>query len=197
MTATNKRYSYPRVAAIRIDVHHTGETRLTHHTHPTLSLRMVPDHTYLTQSLHSNLSHNHQQSWAEPLFPRKRALDTIHITMANRSTGPYQVSLPSQPIKQWGQSQPSVDIQLLALQDSYHRYAIDTFNTCSRWLIHRFLTDTGGGYNLGGADFSYITPRPSQPMISTFHLRTPPDLQFNQALPKVPKFKFKEHITAT
>jgi hypothetical protein len=62
MTATNKRYLYPRVAVIRIDVHHTGETRLTHHTHPTLSLRMVPDHTYLTQSLHSNLSHNHQQS---------------------------------------------------------------------------------------------------------------------------------------
>jgi hypothetical protein len=26
MTATNKRYSYPRVTAIRIDVHHAGET---------------------------------------------------------------------------------------------------------------------------------------------------------------------------
>jgi hypothetical protein len=166
MTIINKRYSYLRVAAIRIDVHHAGETRQTHHTHPTLSLRMVPDHTYLTQSTHSNLSHNHQQSWAGPLFPRKRALDTIHSTMTNRSMGPYQISLLNQPMTQWGQSQPSVDIQLLALQDSYHRHAIGTFNTCSWWPIYRSLTDTGGCYNLGGADFPHTTPRPSQSTIS-------------------------------
>jgi hypothetical protein len=34
--------------------------------HPTLSLHMVLDHTYLTRSTHSNLSHSHQQSWAGP-----------------------------------------------------------------------------------------------------------------------------------
>jgi hypothetical protein len=32
MTTTNKRYSYPRVAANRIDVHHAGEN-LTNMTH--------------------------------------------------------------------------------------------------------------------------------------------------------------------
>jgi hypothetical protein len=49
-------YSYPRVEAIRIDVHPAGETRPTRHAHPTLSPRMVLDHTYLTRSMHSYLS---------------------------------------------------------------------------------------------------------------------------------------------
>jgi hypothetical protein len=36
---------------------------------------------------------------------------------------------------------------------------------------HRSLTDTGGGYNLGGVDLPHTTLRPSQPTVSTFHLR--------------------------
>jgi hypothetical protein len=44
---------------------------------------------------------SHQQSWTESLLPRKRALDTIHSTPADRSAGPYPVSLPNQPMKQW------------------------------------------------------------------------------------------------
>jgi hypothetical protein len=48
---------------------------------------------------------------------------------------------------------------------------------------HRSLTDTGGGYSLEGAGLPQTTLRPSQPMTSTFHLRAPPDLQFNQVLP--------------
>jgi hypothetical protein len=35
---------------IRIDMHPTKETRPTCHMPPTLSLRMVPGHTYLTRS---------------------------------------------------------------------------------------------------------------------------------------------------
>jgi hypothetical protein len=54
---------------IRIDVHPAGETRLTHHIHPTLSPHMVPDHTYLTWSTHSNLSWSRQQRRTEPLLP--------------------------------------------------------------------------------------------------------------------------------
>jgi hypothetical protein len=52
---------------------------------------------------------------------------------------------------------------------------------------HRFLTDIGGGYNLGGASLPHTTPRPSQPVVSTFHLRALPSLQFNQ----VPSIKSK------
>jgi hypothetical protein len=48
-------------------------------------------------------------------------------------------------------------------------YAIGTFSTCSWGPTHRSLTDTGGGYNLGGADLRpHTTPRPSQPAVSTF-----------------------------
>jgi hypothetical protein len=55
----------------------------------------------------------------------------------------------------------------------------NTFNTCSRGPTHRSLTDTGGCYSLGGADFPHTTPRPSQPAVSTFHLRAPPDLRLS------------------
>jgi hypothetical protein len=58
---------------IRILVHPIGETQSTHHMHPTLSRCMVPDHTYLTRSTHSNISRSRQQIWTDPLFLRRRA----------------------------------------------------------------------------------------------------------------------------
>jgi hypothetical protein len=42
-----------------------------------------------------------QQSWTESLLLRKKAPNTIDSTPADRSVGPYLVSLPSQPMKQW------------------------------------------------------------------------------------------------
>jgi hypothetical protein len=45
MTVINKRYSYPRVAVIEIDVHPVGGTRSTQHTLFTLDTRRVPDLT--------------------------------------------------------------------------------------------------------------------------------------------------------
>jgi hypothetical protein len=65
-------YSYLRVVTIQINVHPTGETWPTCHTHLMLTPHMVPDHTYLTWSTHSNLSCSHQQSWAGSLLPRKK-----------------------------------------------------------------------------------------------------------------------------
>jgi hypothetical protein len=56
-----------------------------------------------------------------------------------------------------GKSQASVDIRLLDLLDPYHRHAIGTFNTYSRGPTHRSLTETAGGYNLGGADLPHTT----------------------------------------
>jgi hypothetical protein len=50
-----------------------------------------------------------------------------------------------------GMSQAPAGDQLLGLLVSYHRHAIGTFNTCSRGPTHWSLTDTGRGYNLGGA----------------------------------------------
>jgi hypothetical protein len=145
-----------------------GKTWPTRHTYPMLGPHMVLDHTYLTWSTHSNLSCSRPQSWAGPLLLRKRAHDTIHNMSADWSTGPYPVSLPSQPMKKWGQSQHSIDGRLLDLPVSYHRHVIGTFNTCSRGPTQRFLTDTGGGYSLKYASFQHTTPRPSKPTILPF-----------------------------
>jgi hypothetical protein len=175
--------------AIRIDVHPTGKTRPTRHIHPTLSPRMVSDHTYLTWSMPSNILRSHQQSWAGLLFSRKRTPDIIHSTPVDRSVDPYPVSLLSQPMKQWGQSQPSVDGWLLGLPGLYHWYAIGTFNACSRGPTYRSLTDTGRGYKLGGAGLPHTNPWPSQLTVSTFHRRAPPSLQLNHIPPIKAKVK--------
>jgi hypothetical protein len=44
---------------------------------------------------------------------------------------------------------------------------------------HRSLTNTGEGYNLGYASVSHTTTRPSQPVVSPFHLRAPPGLRLS------------------
>jgi hypothetical protein len=57
-----------------------GKTRSTWHTHPTLSLCMVSDHTYLTWSTHDNLSWVTDRFGRISLLLRKRAPDTILST---------------------------------------------------------------------------------------------------------------------
>jgi hypothetical protein len=128
-----------------------------------------------------------QLSWAGSLLPRKGAPDTIHSTPADRLAGPYPVSLSSQLMNQWGQSRAFIDSRLLGLLSPYHQYVIGMFNTCSRGSTHQSLTDTGGGYNLGGVGLPHTTLWPSQLAVSSFHLRVPPGLQFNQILTTKPK----------
>jgi hypothetical protein len=130
---------------------------------------------------------SHQQSWAGQLLLRKWAPDTIHSTLDDRPADSYPVYLPSQPMKQWRQIQASIDSRLLGLLGLYHQHVISTFNTCSHKPTHRSLTDTGEGYNIGGATLSHTTPWYSQPVVSTFHIRAPPNLQFNQISPIKPK----------
>jgi hypothetical protein len=77
------------------------------------------------------------------------------------------------------ESQTFVDSRILGLPGPYHQHAIDTFNTYSREPTHRSLTDTSEGYSLGGAGLPHTTPGPSQPMVSTFHLRAPPSLKLS------------------
>jgi hypothetical protein len=147
---------------------------------------MVHDHTYLTRSTYSNLSYSRQQIWTDPLHPRRRAPDTIHITMAIWSVGPYSASLPQQP-KSSGENQAPVDNRLLGLSGPYHRYAIGTFNTCSRGPTKRSLIDTGGGYNLGGAGLPHTHSLTFPTSCPHFPLVAPPGLHFNQVLANRPK----------
>jgi hypothetical protein len=104
---------------------------------------------------------------------------------------------PELAIEAVGVNPPSVDGRLLGLLGPYHQHAIGTFNICSRVPTHQSLTDTGEGYNLGGAILPHHTARPSQPMVFTFHLRASPSLQLNQVLPTKPKFEFNEPMAAT
>jgi hypothetical protein len=91
---------------------------------------------------------------------------------------------PEPVIQAVGVKRHSVDGRLLGLSGLYHRHTIGIFNTFSWASTHRSLTDTGRGYNLGGAGLSHTTPRPSQPIVSTFHLRALPGLRLsNNSLP--------------
>jgi hypothetical protein len=135
-----------------------GKTRPTRHTLLTLSLRTVQDHTYLMWSTYSDLSHSHQQGWVGPHLPRKRAPNTIHSTLADQSMGPYLVSLQSQPMKQWGQNQVSVDGGYSAYWAHKHQYAIGTFNTCSQGPTHRSLSNTDGTTTLEVPTFNIPLP---------------------------------------
>jgi hypothetical protein len=157
-----------------------GKIWPTCHTHPTLSPRMVPDHTYLTRSTHNNLSWSRQYICTDPLPPDKNGswhnpqLDDHLICGFVPSFSPTITNEAA------GKRQTSVDNQLLGLSGPYHRHVIDTFNTCSWGPTHRSLTDTDGGYSLEGVGFPHTTPRPSQPMVSPFHLRASSGLQFIQ-----------------
>jgi hypothetical protein len=161
-----------------------GKTRSTRH------VRFPRQFTYARRTLPTSSPYtwqpvtSHRQSWAVPLLPRKRAHDTIHSTPTDQSMCSYPVSLLSQPIKQWGQIQASVDDILLDLLDPYQQHVIGTLNTCSRGPTHRSLTDTGGGYNLVGVDLP--TPLLDIPnrRFYTFYLMVPLGLRLSiQTLP--------------
>jgi hypothetical protein len=83
-----------------------GKTWPTRHTLSMLSPRMVQDHMYLTRSMHSNPSRvtdNVGQSRLTDPWLRIQLLSQANqwSTPTDQSMGPYPVSLPSQPMKQW------------------------------------------------------------------------------------------------
>jgi hypothetical protein len=67
--------------------------------------------------------------------------------------------------------------QLHQLTESICQHAISAFNTCSRRITHRSLTDIDGGYNLEGVGFPHHTLWPSQPTVLHFPLVAPSDLR--------------------
>jgi hypothetical protein len=144
MTGTNKRYSYPRVTVIRIDVHHIGKTRSTRHTLFTLSPCMTIDHTYLTWSTYSNLSCSHQQIWTDPL-PQEEGLLTQSTT--RWLTNPWVRTQLLSHNRKWSSREKSNFCWQLAtrLTGPIYQHVICTFNTCLRVPTHRSLTDTDGG----------------------------------------------------
>jgi hypothetical protein len=115
---------------------------------------------------------SHQQGWTDALLLRKSAPDsTSQPDWA--VCGTHLSFSPNTAIKAVCLSQVPVNGRLLGLLGPYHQDVFSTFNTCSRGPIHRSLTDTGGGYNIGGVDFPYHTVRPSQPTVLHFSPKGP------------------------
>jgi hypothetical protein len=84
---------------------------------------------------------------------------------------------------QWsrrGNANHPLRTRYIGLLGPQFQHVISTFNTCSWELTHRSLTNTGGGYNLGGVGFSHHSPRPSQPTVLGFPLRAPPSLKLTK-----------------
>jgi hypothetical protein len=86
MTATNKRYSYPRVMEIQIDVHPAGEN-LTNMPHAFYArTHMALDHTYLTRSTYRNLLWD-ANNVGQSNYSREIGLPTT--SLARRVTDPW------------------------------------------------------------------------------------------------------------
>jgi hypothetical protein len=174
MTATNK--------PLLISESHGDSNRCTpyrrkpkqHAIHPPCLICIWSQTIHLTWSAWDNLFLVPTKSKQAP--PPGRSLhDQRHTVPAVVLSG---LILP--PMRQpWSRGKkfwPSGYTDTSAYWAHKHQYAIGTFNTCSRGPTHPSLIDTGRGYNLRGVGLPHITPRPSQPAISTFHLKALPGL---------------------
>jgi hypothetical protein len=101
-----------------------------------------------------------QQCWTNPTAPEKKSSrhnpQPSWVICWSATQFLFQHSYWSS-----NESQTSVDSRLLGLPGPYHQRMIGMFNTYSRGLTHRSLTDTCGDYNLAGA--SLPTPPPTFP----------------------------------
>jgi hypothetical protein len=143
-------------------------------------------HTYLAQSTYSNFSRSHQQSWTDPLPPEKGLPSQ---STARRLTDSWDHTQFLSHNSHWSSGEKSIFCwqYVLGLHGSYHQHAISTFNTCSWGPTHRSLTDTNGGYNLGGAGLPQHSPCPSQPTVLRFSSKAPSGLKLNNAPRKTSK----------
>jgi hypothetical protein len=159
-------YSYLRVAVIQIDVHPTGETWSTCHTHFTFDPHMALNHTYLTWSMYSNLS------WVvnrvrQMHYSREKVLLNPPLSPAEWPVGSASVfsqhnrwSSALKPSICWWQTIRLTE-PISPAWDQYVQYLLVGANPS---ILNRHMW----GYNFGGADLSHHTLQPSQPTILHF-----------------------------
>jgi hypothetical protein len=133
---------------------------------------MALDHTYLLWSAYSNLLQV-VNSIGRILLPSRKSAPDSTSQLGWVAHGIRLSFSLNTAIKAVCLSQISIDDRLLSLLGPYHQHAISAFNTYSRGPTHRSLTDTGGGYNLRGADLPHHTLRPSQPTVLHFPPKGP------------------------
>jgi hypothetical protein len=166
---------------IRIDVHPAGETWYTWH------VRFLRQSTYTTRTLPVDDPRTWQpftltqQSWTDSPLLRKSSPDSTSQpgwvacgTCLSFSPKHNHWSSALKPNICWR----TCYIDLLG---PYHKYVINTFNTCLRGSTHWSLTDTGEGYNLGGVGLPHHTPWSSQPTVLCFSPKGPPRPQVKQS----------------
>jgi hypothetical protein len=127
-----------------------------------MPVQVRPGHASCGQSPYVATFHESSTEYSRSTAPEKKGSRHNPQRTADRSVGPYPASLPSQLMKQWGQSQASINGQLLGFLGPYHQYAIGIFNTCSRGPTERSLTDTCEGL------------QPWRCRLSTYHSSTFP-----------------------
>jgi hypothetical protein len=124
-----------------------GKTRSTRH------VRFPRQSTYARRMLPAGGSRtwqpfvSRQQGWTDALLPRKSAPNsTSQPGWVVRRT--WLSFSPNTTIEAVRLSQAPIGGRLLGLPGPYHRYAIGTFNTCSRVSTPWSLTDAVGGYHI-------------------------------------------------
>jgi hypothetical protein len=180
-------YSYPRVAAIRIDVHHAGKNLINTTRALHMPVHVHPAYTSCEWSPYVATFHDSSTELDRVTAPEKNG--SRHNP---QHTGwPIRRSIPSFSLEPTNEAvekaKTSINSRLLGLPGPYHRHAIGTFNTWSWGSTHRSLTNTGGGCNLGGANLPHTHSLTFPTSCLHFFLWAPPGLQFNQALPTKPK----------
>jgi hypothetical protein len=169
MTTTNKRYSYPRVAMIRINVHPAGENPIN------------TPHAFNTQFTYGPGSYISRGPRNLSLVPtrRKHAPTPGRSLGDRRQTGPtvilsHLIPPPSrQPWSRGERFRPSGNTTTLTYW-AHNSSMRSTSSILARWgPTHRSLNDTGESYNLEVAGFLHTIPRPSQPTVLPFPPKGP------------------------
>jgi hypothetical protein len=105
MTAANKRYSYPRVALIWIDVHHTWENLANNTCTLPMPVHICPAYAFYGWSPYVVTFHESLIELDKVTAPKKNGFrhNPQHVGWLIHGSV-YPVSLPSQSIKQWRKS---------------------------------------------------------------------------------------------
>jgi hypothetical protein len=153
---------------IRIDVHPAGENQTNTSRMLPTPVHVRPAYAFCGQSPYVATFHKSSIELSRPTAPEKKGSRHNPQRAADQSAGSYPASLPSQPMKQWGQSQASIYDRLLGLLAHITSMRSVRSILARGGPTERSLIDTGGGYNLGGAGLPDTTPRPPRPAVSPF-----------------------------
>jgi hypothetical protein len=143
-------YSYPRVTTIQIDIHRAGENPINMTHTLSTSVHIRPAYASYGQSPYVTTFHESSTDlFGSHCFREKDSrhnprIHTQFLSQANQWSSKLKPSFCRwQATRFTGSISPAYD--------RYVQYFL-------RGPTHRSLTDTGGGYNLGGVGFSHTLP---------------------------------------